>query len=103
MSEGLNDGQADVVEPLFSIAHVAGGDWPQLARKSVGALAGAVQDDADPGERLLAALKKMFHPAQGRRVLLPRRRLSVSPSRRSSNHSTRIRWPAGARRTRGSP
>jgi hypothetical protein len=55
----LNDRAADNWRPLLAIAHAAGGDWPERARKaalelSVGA------GDLDTGERLLADLKAIF-------------------------------------------
>jgi hypothetical protein len=41
--EGLNDRAADVWEPLFVLADLAGGDWPQKARRAALALSGDEQ------------------------------------------------------------
>ncbi|HWX23037.1 MAG TPA: DUF3631 domain-containing protein, partial [Candidatus Binatia bacterium] len=38
--EGLNDRAGDVWEPLFVLADLAGGDWPQKARQAALALSG---------------------------------------------------------------
>jgi len=37
---GLNDRANDLWEPMFAIAHRAGGEWPELARKAALALSG---------------------------------------------------------------
>ena len=44
---GLSDRTADAWESLFAIADLAGGDWPQRARKAALALSGehVVEDD----------------------------------------------------------
>lgn len=41
---GLGDRQSDVWEPLFAIADVAGGDWPEQARTAALRLAGTDED-----------------------------------------------------------
>jgi putative DNA primase/helicase len=61
--EGLNDRQADAWEPLFAIAEVAGGDWPERARAAATAL--ARDDEAEARERdvglmLLADIRDGF-------------------------------------------
>jgi hypothetical protein len=57
---GLNDRAEDCWLPLFSIADVAGGNWPDLARKAALALSADV-DDADTfATKLLKALKQDF-------------------------------------------
>ena len=71
--DGLRDFRADPIrelshrldeawEPLRAIASLAGGDWPERARKAAIALAGAV-DERDGQDRsivLLSALREMF-------------------------------------------
>jgi hypothetical protein len=55
------DRAADVWEPLVAIADLAGGDWPDRARKACQALAADVRPDPDTaGERLLADLYDVF-------------------------------------------
>jgi hypothetical protein len=57
---GLNDRAEDCWFPLFSIADVAAGNWPDLARKAALALS-ADADDADTfATKLLKALKQDF-------------------------------------------
>src|SRR5204863_4175601 len=41
----LNDRAADIWEPLFAIADLAGGDWPRLARQAAQKLSTAYDDD----------------------------------------------------------
>jgi hypothetical protein len=41
---GLDDRKADVWEPLFAIADLAGDDWPDRARRAAMALTGAAED-----------------------------------------------------------
>jgi putative DNA primase/helicase len=52
---------ADRWRPLYAIADLAGGEWPELARAAQAAISGADDDDADSlGERLLADVKRLF-------------------------------------------
>ncbi len=55
----LHDRAADNWEPLFSIADLAGGDWPARARKAARALSGSA-DEALPAAQLLADIKALF-------------------------------------------
>jgi hypothetical protein len=41
--EGLNDRAGDIWEPLFVLADLAGGDWPEKARQAALALSGSEQ------------------------------------------------------------
>lgn len=61
MPEGIVDRDADVWEPLFAIADMAGGDWPRLARVSAVTLVTAAKA-ATPslGVRLLHDLRTVF-------------------------------------------
>jgi putative DNA primase/helicase len=59
--DSLNDRAADNWEPLLAIADLAGGDWPEAARKAAKALSGAdgVESHSIRIE-LLAAIKQVF-------------------------------------------
>ena len=48
MPDGLHDRAQDNWEPLFAIADLAGGEWPDLARKAALALSGAVDAETTP-------------------------------------------------------
>jgi putative DNA primase/helicase len=48
----LNDRQKDIWEPLFAIAHRAGGHWPQTVRASAAALAGEEVEETISGTLL---------------------------------------------------
>jgi Protein of unknown function (DUF3631) len=61
MPPGVDDRDADVWEPLLAVADIAGGDWPELARKAAVALV-AVAREVEPSLniRLLADLRVVF-------------------------------------------
>jgi len=44
LPRGLNDRAADIWEPLFALAELAGGNWPLLAREASRALSGTAAD-----------------------------------------------------------
>jgi hypothetical protein len=56
----VEDRAADTWEPLFAIAELAGGDWPERARKACLALTGEDPDDGRIGTQLLADLKAIW-------------------------------------------
>lgn len=57
----LDDRAADAWEPLLAIADLAGGDWPERARKAALALSvGHARDDDSIGVRLLADVRRVF-------------------------------------------
>jgi len=60
MPDGLNDRAADNWRPLLSIADVAGGDWPELARTAVKLLAGGDDDHEEARVKLLADIRDIF-------------------------------------------
>jgi putative DNA primase/helicase len=65
-AKGLNDRQQDAWEPLFAIADVAGGEWPERARAAAKALCAV--DEAESQERdikllLLADIRDIFDKA----------------------------------------
>ena len=60
---GLNDRQADAWDPLFAIAEVAAGEWPERARAAAKALCQiAAQEDVDADIKtvLLADIRDIF-------------------------------------------
>lgn len=65
----LGDRAADVWEPLLGIADLAGGEWPERARKAAIALSGegAVEDDS-LGVRLLVDIRHVFDKRGGDRI-----------------------------------
>ena len=56
---GLHDRAADNWEPLFSIADLAGGDWPKRAREAALALSGGGEEDSY-GALVLADIREIF-------------------------------------------
>jgi hypothetical protein len=63
---GLNDRQQDAWEPLFAIAEVVGGDWPQRARGAATALCGIDEVEAQEDDvrlTLLADIRDIFDNA----------------------------------------
>jgi hypothetical protein len=56
----VEDRAADTWEPLFVIAHLAGGDWPERAEQACLALTSEDPDDDHEGTRLLADLKLIW-------------------------------------------
>jgi hypothetical protein len=65
----LDDRQADICEPLFAIANVAGGDWPQRCRESLIALCAADVDEEESLRiKLLSAIREAFGLAKADRL-----------------------------------
>ncbi len=65
MPPGVADRPADVWEPLLVVADLAGGDWPQRAQEACLAfVAGARDDTASIGTRLLDDLRRVFGDAE---------------------------------------
>lgn len=59
--EGLGDRQTDICEPLIAIADLAGGEWPERARKSLVVLCSDQEAEDDScGVRLLRAIRSIF-------------------------------------------
>ena len=54
--DALNDRQADAWDPLFAIAEVAGGPWPERARKAAQALCGAENEEDAENDVKIALL-----------------------------------------------
>jgi hypothetical protein len=62
----ISDRLEEAWEPLFAIAHLAGGPWPDWAREAAIELAKGTEDvGEDHGEILLAALRDVFDEARG--------------------------------------
>ncbi|MHB9839969.1 DUF3631 domain-containing protein [Paraburkholderia terrae] len=66
LPDALHDRAADNWEPLFQIAGVAGGAWPELARKAALTLSGDLEESQSTGVELLADIQEVF---ETRRVL----------------------------------
>jgi len=60
MPSELSDRQADVTFPLLAIADLAGGEWPDLARRGLVTLCTSGAAPQSKGEQLLADIKKVF-------------------------------------------
>lgn len=57
----LGDRAADGAEPLLAIADLAGGQWPERARRSIVALAGErTEEDESDGVQLLADVRRVL-------------------------------------------
>ena len=57
----LEDRAADNWEPLFAIAHAAGGDWPALAEQAARELSGRGREDNSLPVKLLADIKEILN------------------------------------------
>ncbi|RTL84721.1 MAG: DUF3631 domain-containing protein [Hyphomicrobiales bacterium] len=60
MPKGINDRTYLNWEPLVAIADVAGGDWPEMARKALIAIEGSGAKELSHGEELLLACRDAF-------------------------------------------
>jgi hypothetical protein len=58
--EELNDRAQDNWEHLLAIADMAGGSWPNLARRAAIAISGESEDDLSLGEQLLLSIREAF-------------------------------------------
>jgi hypothetical protein len=69
LPDELDDRAQDIWEPLFAIADLAGGDWPERARTAALALSGngAREDDSMQG-RLIADVYAVFENGAGDRL-----------------------------------
>ena len=65
--EGLNDRAADIWEPLFALADLAGGDWPQKARQAALSLSATAQEN-NPISSLLLDIFILFALAPEKRL-----------------------------------
>ena len=65
----IDDRANDLWEPLFAIADLAGGDWPERARASASILSGGeVRDDGELGAILLRDIYVVFENGAGERL-----------------------------------
>jgi len=53
LPKSLNDRAADIWEPLFVLADLAGGEWPELARRAAVSLSASAEDGNSIGSLLL--------------------------------------------------
>lgn len=61
LPDGVDDRPADVWEPLITVADLAGGDWPELARAACTAMVtGAREDAQSTGIRLLGDIRQVW-------------------------------------------
>ena len=60
---GLDDRARDAWEALFAIADIAGGDWPERARRACQAVRANTEDETGAREQLLADLWQVFRDA----------------------------------------
>jgi putative DNA primase/helicase len=65
LPEGAFNRVADNWRPLFAIAELAGGKWPERVRTAFAAFAGGDEDDDSLGVRLLGDLRDLF---EGRKL-----------------------------------
>ncbi|WP_321929973.1 DUF3631 domain-containing protein [Paraburkholderia guartelaensis] len=72
LPEALNDRAADNWEPLFQIAGVAGGAWPQIAQRAALHLSGEGGEVQGIGGELLAAIRAVFDTLKAQRIFMAR-------------------------------
>ena len=65
----LNDRAADIWEPLFAIADLAGGDWPALARQAAQKLSAAYDDEVSLIGHFLFDVRNWLHVRKTDRML----------------------------------
>lgn len=68
MPSGLHDRERDNWRPLLAIADVAGGPWPERARKAARALQAGERDDRSLGTRLLADVRSILEEHDADRI-----------------------------------
>src|ERR1043166_4198961 len=67
LPDELNDRATDIWEPLFALADLAGGDWPQKARQAAVGLSASAQE-SNPISSLLLDIFILFTVAPGHRL-----------------------------------
>jgi putative DNA primase/helicase len=60
LPEALNDRAQDNWEPLLAVADLAGGHWPEMARKAALTISGAESEAVSTGAELLTDIKSAF-------------------------------------------
>jgi hypothetical protein len=68
LPEALHDRAADNWEPLLQIAEVAGGDWPETARRAALKLSGSADQVQSTGTELLADIQDVFETRKVERI-----------------------------------
>jgi Protein of unknown function (DUF3631) len=75
---GLTDRAADAWEPLFAIADLAGGNWPQRARKAALALSSEqAKEDDNIATQLFVDIRDVFKTEQIRSETLVQQLISM--------------------------
>jgi len=67
LPKSLNDRAADIWEPLFALADLAGGDWPALARQAAMNLS-ATAEESNPSSALLLDIFILFANLKAKRI-----------------------------------
>ena len=67
LPKSLNDRAADIWEPLFALADLAGGDWPALARQAAMNLS-ATAEESNPSSALLFDIFILFANLKAKRI-----------------------------------
>ncbi|HOY67097.1 MAG TPA: DUF3631 domain-containing protein [Candidatus Ozemobacteraceae bacterium] len=68
LNDELTNRAADNWEPLYSVADIAGGEWPMLARAAARRLAGIENDAPSLNEELLQDIREVFEERQAVRL-----------------------------------
>lgn len=68
--EALNDRAQDNWEPLLAIADIAGGHWPETARKAAIKISGGGSEPMSTGAELLADIKAAFDSDNSKRLAI---------------------------------
>lgn len=68
LPDALHDRAADNWEPLFQIAEVAGGAWPEVARRAALKLSGESEQLQSAGTELLADIQEIFETRRVQRI-----------------------------------
>jgi putative DNA primase/helicase len=68
LPDELNDRAQDNWEPLLAIADVAGGAWPEIARRSAIKISGSVSQSMTVGTELLSDIQEVLNSKGGDRI-----------------------------------
>lgn len=68
LPDALHDRAADNWEPLLQIAEIAGGAWPETARRAALKLSGSAEQSQGIGAELLADIKAAFDARKAQRI-----------------------------------
>lgn len=68
LPDALGDRQADICEPLLAIADMAGGDWPERARRALVELCAGQTEEESIGVQLLCAIRTVLKERREDRI-----------------------------------